>query len=176
MPSLLYYLSQIQHSWSACQGSPDQPSTPQERAESLLRYSQGELIVCSMSYVCVAAIQILAHNGKDKLEEFPNSNFEPTLKALGMYWSAGFIFSVDSLQSKWEGKHHWCLVLYSPVWSPVHRCSEDWQRWVFYPEGWTKVQFSSPSAHHVPWSLNKRNRWGVGTGWCTDPSTWNSET
>ena len=62
MPSLLYYLSQIQHSWSACQGSPDQLSTPQERAESLLWYSQGELIDCLFDVICLCCSYRSSHS------------------------------------------------------------------------------------------------------------------
>ena len=104
----------------------------------------------------VLQLQILAQYREEKMEEFPNSNYEPTLKALGMYWSALFLFSLHSLQTKWEEKHRWCLALYRPVWSPGHRCSEDLQRWAFYPEEWTKIHFFSPSAQHRPRS---RIRW-----------------
>ena len=146
----------------------------------------------------VLQLQILAQYREEKLEEFPNSNYEPTLKALGMYWSALFLFSLHSLQTKWEEKHRWCLALYHTVWSPGHRCSEDLQRWAFYPEEWTKIHFFLPQLNMVldhgsggsgshslenPYGVNKRTRKGgsdkqneVGSGnWVGMDKSFNME-
>ena len=54
-----------------------------------------------MSYVCVAATDPRTEQGGET-GGIPQLNFEPTLKALGMFWSALFLFSLHSLQSKWE--------------------------------------------------------------------------